>query len=157
MNKKESPKVTGISELTGKLVRVRHATEADIPSIERMIKEHKIEVEDLDYSKFLVAAEDSEIIGLGYLNKTEAIYSIGCIAVVEEKRRQGISQLIAKHLADDGSVDRIYVAPALTALFRKLGFVEIKDKAGEYVEALEEACGDGRKPGNVLMARTTSL
>jgi hypothetical protein len=34
MEKKESPKETGMSRITGKIVKVRHATEADMGFIE---------------------------------------------------------------------------------------------------------------------------
>lgn len=83
-----------MSDLTGKVLKVRHATEADTAFIEETMKKHQFDAENLDYNDFVVATENSEIVGLGSLRKTGGIYEVGCIVVLEEKREQGIGQLL---------------------------------------------------------------
>ena len=152
MDKKESSKVTGISDLTGKVVRVRHANEADMVFIEETMRKYQFNAENLNYNDFVVATENGGIVGFGSLKKAGGIYEVGCIVVVEGKRGQGIGRLIAKHLVDYASVDRVYVTTDLADHFRKLGFVEMKDRPKEYLEALDLVCKAGEKTKKVLMS-----
>jgi hypothetical protein len=46
MEKKESPKETGISRITGKIVKVRHATEADMGFIVENLEKYHLDTED---------------------------------------------------------------------------------------------------------------
>ncbi len=151
MENRESPKTTGISDITGKVVRVRHASEADVAFIEETMKKYRLGTENLDYDNFVVATENREIVGFGNLKKTGGIYEVGCIVVVESKRGRGIGHLIVKHLMDYAPVDRVYVMTDQTDYFRKLGFVEMKDRPKEYLEALNKVCEAGGKE-KVLMS-----
>jgi hypothetical protein len=63
MPAKQLSKGTGISAITGKTVVVRHATESDMVFIEESLKEDGIAVIDLQAFQFVVAAENSDIIG----------------------------------------------------------------------------------------------
>ncbi len=153
MERKAPPKATGISELTGKIARVRHATEADMPFIEETMKKYHFDAENLTYSDFVVATENGKIVGFGSLKKTGGIYEVGCVVVVEEKRSRGIGQLIAKHLVDFAPVDRVYAMTDRVDYFKKLGFVEIRHRPKEYMEALDLFCKPGEKTKKVLMAR----
>ncbi|MEW6002574.1 MAG: GNAT family N-acetyltransferase [Nitrospirota bacterium] len=152
MENKESPKMTGISEITGKMVRVRHATEADLVFIEERLKEHHFDTETLDYREFVVATEDGELIGLGRLKKTGEIYQIGCVIVVEEKRQRGIGSLIVKHLMDYAPVKIVYVLTDWVDYFKELGFVEIKEGAKELYDVCDAACRVGGKQKTTFMA-----
>jgi N-acetylglutamate synthase-like GNAT family acetyltransferase len=148
----KSPKVTGISDLTGKVVRVRHANEADMVFIEETMKKYGFDTENVHYSEFVVAAEDSKIVGFGRLKKTGSIYDVGCIVVIEGKRGRGIGQLIAKHLVDFETVDRVYVTTDRADYFRNLGFVEMADRSKEYMDALALVCRTAEK-NKILMSR----
>ncbi|MCL4475575.1 MAG: hypothetical protein M1508_05020 [Nitrospirae bacterium] len=86
MEKKGYPKVIGVSDITGKTVKVRHAIEADMAFIEEELKKNSIDTGKLDYGEFVVATEDGNIVGFGRLRKTGKFYQIGCVVVVEEKR-----------------------------------------------------------------------
>jgi N-acetylglutamate synthase-like GNAT family acetyltransferase len=152
MKDSQSPKVTGISDLTGKVVRVRHANEADMVFIEKTMKKYGFDTENLDYSEFVVAAENSEIVGFGRLKKIGSIYDVGCIVVIEGKRGRGIGQLIAKHLVDFETVDRVYVTAERADYFRNMGFAVMKDRPKEYLDALDVVCKTGEKD-KILMSR----
>ncbi len=155
MKESKSPKVTGISDLTGKVVRVRHANEADMVFIEETMKKYGFDTENVHYSEFVVAAEDGKIVGFARLKKTGSIYDVGCIVVIEGKRGRGIGQLIAKHLVDFEAVDRVYVTTDRADYFRNMGFVEMKDRPKEYMDALDLVCRTGEKD-KILMSREKS-
>jgi len=151
MENRESPKATGISDITGKVLKVRHATEADIGFIEDKMKKYHLDARDLDYREFAVATEDSRIIGFGRLKKTETIYEIGCILVIEEKKRKGMGKLILEHLMEYAAVDKVYVTTDWVDYFNELGFIEMK-KTKEYSDIVKILCGPGGQGKRTLMS-----
>ncbi len=151
MERKESPKVTGISDITGKQFRIRHATEADIAFIEDQLKKNNMDAENLVPEEFVVATEDGDIMGFGRLRKAGQFYQIGCVVVVEDKRRRGVGSLIIKHLLDFSPVTLVYIVTDLVDYFKKLGFVEMKEGSKELMDALDEACKVKSKPNTVIM------
>lgn len=151
MEGRESPKVTGISEITGKTVRIRHATGADMAFIEEQLKKNNMDAEDLDFSEFVVATEDGDIMGFGRMRKTGQFYQVGCIVVVEEMRSKGIGSLIVKHLMDLSPVAMVYIPTELEEYFAKLGFVKMREGSKELFDALDEACKVKGKPNTAVM------
>ncbi len=147
-----SPKLTGTSAITGKTVEIRHATLGDMVFIEENAKKFALDAGKPDPSEFVVAAEDGDIIGFGRLMKTGKNYEIGCIAVVEGKRRRGIGASIVKHLVDYAPVNMVYVVTDLAAYFRKLGFAEVKRGPKQVLEKLGRACELPGRRKTVLMA-----
>ncbi len=151
MEKKECPSTTGISDITGKMLKIRHATEADLPFIEAQLIKNNIDAENLDYKEFVVAVENGGIAGFGRLRKAGEFYQVGCVVVVEEKRSHGIGSLIVKHLLDFSPVSLVYIMTDLVDYFKKLGFVEMKEGSKELLDALDEACKVKAKPNTVIM------
>jgi N-acetylglutamate synthase-like GNAT family acetyltransferase len=152
MAKKSSPKETGISSITGKNVVIRHATEADIAFIRDQLVKYDLFDEVGGESQYVVAAEDDEIIGFGRLRKTGGVYDVGCIVVVEHRRRKGIGASIIKHLIEYAPVKMIYVITEQAAYFKKLGFVEVKDRPAELAPILDFECSVRGKRSTLLMA-----
>ncbi|MBI5739712.1 MAG: GNAT family N-acetyltransferase [Nitrospirae bacterium] len=151
MRHKESPKVTGISGITGKMVKIRHATSMDMPLIEEKIRRYRLDATDLRYEEFVVAVEDGEFIGFGRLRKTGAMYEIGCVAVVEERRGKGIGASIIRHLLDYAPVDMVYVVTDMVSYFSRLGFTVMKEGAKQLYDSLDAACGVSGKKDMVVM------
>jgi N-acetylglutamate synthase-like GNAT family acetyltransferase len=151
MERKDSPRVTGMSDITGETVKIRHAIEADMAFIEEELGKSGIDAETLDYGEFVVATEEGNIVGFGRLRKTGKFYQIGCVAVVEERRSRGIGALIVKHLLDFAQVDMVYVLTDLVDYFKKMGFVEMKEGSKELFDALDEECKVRGKPNTVIM------
>lgn len=151
MEEKESPKVTGISDITGKVMRIRHAIETDMPFIEENLRKHNFDTHDLEYNQFVVATENGEITGFGRLTKTGELYKIGCVVVIEEKRRRGIGSMIVRHLLEYSPVDIVYVLTDLIDYFKRLGFEVMKEGSKELMDALDEACREMEKKNAVLM------
>jgi len=140
VDKGESPKTTGISDITGKIIRVRHANEYDMDFIEEMLKKHQLDAEDLHYTQFVIATENGTPIGCGRLKKMGEVYEIACIIVVEKKKGQGIGSLIVKHLIDYAPLNTVYVVTDKIDYYKKLGFVEVQTKVKEIENSLVSAC-----------------
>ncbi|MEW6117583.1 MAG: GNAT family N-acetyltransferase [Nitrospirota bacterium] len=147
----ESPAETGVSEITGKRVTVRHATEADMPFIEEKIHRYGFDDHNLNHRQFVVAAENGAIIGFGRLQQIGELYHIGCVAVVEERRGMGIGSLIMQHLLDIAPVDMVYVLTDQVDYFRKFGFSEMETGSKELFDDLDSACKAADKQHRVLM------
>ncbi|MEW6570118.1 MAG: GNAT family N-acetyltransferase [Nitrospirota bacterium] len=131
MEGKRSPKETGISDLTGKVVRIRHATEPEMVFIEEKMKKLKLDTRNLDYREFVVATEDGEIVGFGRLKQDCGLSEIGCVVVIDEKRKHGIAAEITRHLVDYAPVKRVYIFTDSADFFRGMGFKKAK-KTKEY-------------------------
>jgi len=152
MEDQECPKATGISGITGKIVKVRHATESDMGFIMENLEKYNLDMENVHYNQFVVAMENGNPIGFGRLKKTREAYEIGCVVIIEERRNQGIGSLIIKHLIDFSPVKMVYVITDLVDYFKKLGFVEAKEESKELMSALDRACRIEGKANTVLMA-----
>jgi N-acetylglutamate synthase-like GNAT family acetyltransferase len=152
MKKEECPKGTVISDITGKIVKIRHATEADMGFIIEGMKKQRLDTENLHYDQFVVAMENGNPIGFGRLKKTGEEYEIGCVMVVDERKDQGVDFLILKHLMDFSSVKTVYVISDLVDYFRKLGFTEAKEGSKDLLNALGKTCRISGKQDTVLMA-----
>lgn len=151
MEEKESPTVSGTSDITKKMVRIRHATDADMPFIEEQLKKNNMDADTLDFREFLVATEDGEITGFGRMKKTGQFYQVGCVVVVEEKRSKGIGSLIVKHMMELSPVTLVYIPMELEDYFTKLGFVKMQESSKELLDALDEACKLKGKPMTSIM------
>ena len=151
MKKEECPKGTGISDITGKIVKIRHATEADMGFIIEYLEKHRLDTENLHYNQFVVAMENGNPIGFGRLKKTGEAYEIGCIMVIDERRDQGVDFLIIKHLIDFSPIKMVYVISDLIDYFKQLGFIETKEGSKELMISLDKACRISGKQNTVLM------
>jgi N-acetylglutamate synthase-like GNAT family acetyltransferase len=151
MEEKGTPKVTGVSDIRGKTVRIRHATEADMAFIEEQLEKNNMDTEDLNAGEFVVATEDGEITGFGRMRKTGQFYQVGCVVVVEERRSRGIGSLIVKHLMDLSPVTLAYIPAELEGYFTKLGFVKMQEGSKELLDALDEACKVKGRPNTAIM------
>jgi len=151
MGKEECPSHTGVSGITGKIVKIRHASEADMVFIADKIKKYDLDAEDLHYSQFVVASENGDLVGFGRLKKIHGFYEIGCIAVVEERRGIGIGSLIVKHLLDIAPVKIVYTTTDLVDYFKRFGFVEMGEGTKELFKNLDDICKSSGKPESIMV------
>ena len=151
MTVKLSAKETGISAITGKTVVVRHANDTDLVFIEKSLKKNGLAVSDLQDFQFVVAVEDSDLIGFGGLRQTGDICDVACVVVVEKRRNRGIGATIVKHLIEYAPVDRVYVTTDLVDYFKQLGFAETNRTPRELGCVLDGECGAQGNRGTVLM------
>lgn len=95
--------------------------------------------------------ENDFLVGFGRLKKTGETYEIGCVAVINEKKNQGVDALIIKHLIDFSPVKTICVISDLVDYFKKLGFTESKGESKKLLNSLDKTCRLGGKENTVLM------
>ncbi|MFN3479838.1 MAG: GNAT family N-acetyltransferase [Thermodesulfovibrionales bacterium] len=150
MGKEECPSYTGISDITGKLIEIKHATEVDMFFIEEMMRKHNLEVSDLHYSQFVIATENGKLVGLGRLKKINKPHEIGSVTIVEEKKGSGIGSYIAKHLLDMSPVKMICIDRDLKDIFKGFGFTEMKECPKELSDNLDKVC-KGRTSEMIIM------
>jgi len=151
MPAKQLLKETGISAITGKSVVIRHATESDMVFIEESLKKDGIAVIDLQAFQFVVAAENSDIIGFGGLRRKGDVCDIACAVVVEKRRNRGIGAAIVNHLIEYAPVDRVFVTTDFVEYFKELGFAETNRKPSELGCTLDVECSPQGKRTPVLM------
>jgi N-acetylglutamate synthase-like GNAT family acetyltransferase len=125
------PRKTGISNITGKTVSIRHATTADMVVVEEYLKRHH-EDSELNEAEVVVAAEERRIIGFGILKKSD---DAGCVSLFEDSRRKGIGSTIVKHLMEYAPLKKVYAA-RYASYFTRSGF-----ERGQQVHAARTRVG----------------
>src|ERR1700674_4669469 len=82
---------------------IRTATEADQPTIRRLIKQAKLNPMSLDWPNFVVAEEDGEIVGVGQVKAHgDGSRELASIVVVPARQGCGIgSKVIGTLLANN--------------------------------------------------------
>src|ERR1700674_5026711 len=103
---------------------IRTATEADQPTIRRLIKEANINPMSLDWPNFVVAEEDGAIVGVGQVKAHgDGSRELASIAVVPARQGQGIGRAIIETLvAREPSVLYLTCRRELEAFYRRFGF-----------------------------------
>jgi len=92
----KDPYRTGISNITGKMVSIRHATERDLITIGEYLERHHVPCA-LDGADAVAAVEDDRLIGFGILRRDGLT---PCITVRELRRGSGLGPLIAGHMME---------------------------------------------------------
>jgi len=78
---------------------IRTATEADQPTIRRLIKQAKLNPMSLDWPNFVVAEEDRAIVGVGQVKAHgDGSRELASIAVVPARQGQGIGRALIERL-----------------------------------------------------------
>lgn len=149
MGKEECSSYTGISDITGKLIEIKHATEMDMFFIEEMIRKHNLDSSDLHYSQFVIAKENGNLVGLGRMKKIGKAHEIGCITVLEE--RKGVGALMLKHLLEVTPVKMVYVTKDFKDVLREIGFSEMKEGSKKLLDELDKACKVNKKTDMIIM------
>jgi N-acetylglutamate synthase-like GNAT family acetyltransferase len=129
------PRKTGISNITGIMVVVRHATESDLVDVEEYLKKHHAD-SDIKNAEVVVASEDRRIIGFGILKKEN---DTGCVSLFEDSRRRGIGSTIMKHLMAYTSVTKVY-ASRYASYFTHSGFTRTSKGPSSRATRSSGAC-----------------
>ena len=140
MKMSTSTKETGISKITGQIVRVRHANEYDGFFIEKMFKEHDIYTEDIDYKKFVIATDNGVPVGCGQLKKIGESPEISCVIATAEPKYSDVEPIIVSHLIEFSSSETIYIITNQVKEYEKMGFKKVSRKGKELDQALAYAC-----------------
>jgi N-acetylglutamate synthase-like GNAT family acetyltransferase len=104
---------------------IRPATEADQPTINRLIKEARINRMSLKWPNFLVAEDDGAIVGVGQVKAHgDASRELASIAVVPERQGQGIGSAIINMLVarEPGVVLHLTCRSSLEHFYERFDF-----------------------------------
>lgn len=110
---------------------IRPATEADAPAISRLINEAQLNPLDLNWRRFLVAHQASEIVGCAQVRvHGGGSRELASVAVTAQRRGGGIGRAISE-AAIDGEPTRplyLYTESRTVAFWQKFAFREIGDR-----------------------------
>jgi N-acetylglutamate synthase-like GNAT family acetyltransferase len=106
------------------LVTIRPATEADQPTIRRLIREANLNRMSLHWPNFLVAEQDGAIVGVGQVKAHgDGSRELASIAVVPGRQGQGIGRaLIERLLARERGVLHLTCRSGLEGFYQRFGF-----------------------------------
>jgi amino-acid N-acetyltransferase len=79
-------------------VQVRRATADDQPIIKQMVKDEGLDPTSLNWSQFLIAHNDGEIVGIGQIRPYPKCRELGSLVVREAYRKQGVGELLVDAL-----------------------------------------------------------
>ena len=103
---------------------IRAATEADQPTIRRLIKEANLNRMSLHWPNFVVAEEDGAVVGIGQVKAHgDGSRELASLAVVPPRQGQGIgSMLIKELLARERGVVHLTCRSQLQHYYERFGF-----------------------------------
>jgi len=104
---------------------IRPATEADQPTIRRLIKEANINRMNLHWPNFVVAKDDGVIVGVGQVKAHgDGSRELASIAVVPARQGQGIGSAVIKTLLarEPGVVLHLTCRRELEGYYERFGF-----------------------------------
>jgi N-acetylglutamate synthase-like GNAT family acetyltransferase len=131
-------KSTGISNITGKTVYIRHATEWDMVILGERLTRRQKEAVTLEESAIVVAAEEERIIGFGVLEKARE--GVGCLMVTVSSRGREIKPFIVRHLLEYAPMKTIYAASDRPGYFKRLGFTKMKAISQKQTDFSDPLC-----------------
>jgi len=106
-------------------VRIRPATEADQPTIRRMVKEAGVNPMNLHWPNFLIAEEEGATVGIGQVKPhNDGTRELASMVVVPERRGQGVGAAIIERLIADhpGGVLHLTCRQQLGGYYERFGF-----------------------------------
>jgi len=116
---------------------IRSATEADLAFIQETVARLRLDNEDLRAEQFIVVEEGRRTVAFGRIKPYRRTFELGCVAVVEDRRNQGIGELVVRELIRRFPQRRVYVTTDVPEYFQRLGFArtralprELSDKIG---------------------------
>jgi N-acetylglutamate synthase-like GNAT family acetyltransferase len=106
-------------------VSIRPATQADQPTIRRLIKDANLNRMSLDWLNFVVAEEDGAIVGVAQVKAHgDGSRELASIAVVPARQGQGIGRALIERLLarEPGAVLHLTCRRELVGYYERFGF-----------------------------------
>lgn len=109
-------------------MNLRPATEQDQKTIERIIHAAGINPMSLDWHHFVIAEDNSAIVGIGQVKQHgDGSRELASIAVIPERQGQGIASEIIRHLlAKESGVIYLTCRNQLETFYNRFGFRRIE-------------------------------
>lgn len=142
MNIREDPQETGISDITGRNVTIRHANDWDLVELREYLKTHGRDEAEIGDAEVVVAAEQGHLLGFGILKKGRSVNNAYCLSITEMSGHEGMGVAIVQHLLDYVSVDTIYTSdPKAAAYLSHEGFSPKNMPSKMVTEEAYMVCG----------------
>jgi N-acetylglutamate synthase-like GNAT family acetyltransferase len=116
---------------------IRSATDVDLPLIRQTVARLHLDDEDLRAEHFIVVQEGRRTVAFGRVKPYRRTFELGCVAVMDDRRSQGLGELVVRELIRRFPRRRVYVTTDIPAYFERLGFTptralprELSDKIG---------------------------
>jgi N-acetylglutamate synthase-like GNAT family acetyltransferase len=116
--------------------RIRKAAQADLPFIQETVTRLRLDNEDLRAEQFIVVEEGERAVAFGRIKPYRRTFELGCVAVVKDRRNQGLGELVVKELIRRFPQRRVYVTTDIPKYFERLGFVRTKALPRELSEKI---------------------
>ena len=106
---------------------LRKANSADQATIKHIVRSAQLAPFDLDWHRFVVAEEDSQIVGVAQVRQhRDGSHELASLAIIPEYQGQGIgSALTSELLKGEIGVVYLFCRPALRGYYVKFGFQQI--------------------------------
>jgi N-acetylglutamate synthase-like GNAT family acetyltransferase len=104
---------------------IRTATEADQPTIRRFVKEARLNPMSLNWPNFVIAEDDSEIVGVGQVKAHgDGTRELASIVVAPARQGQGIGSAVIKTLLarNPAAVLHLTCRSELPSYYERFGF-----------------------------------
>ena len=115
---------------------IRTAADADLRFIQETVARLRLDGEDLRAEQFIVVEEGERTVAFGRIKPYRRTYELGCVAVVEDRRGQGIGELVVRELIRRFPQRCVYVTSDLPEYFERLGFVRTRALPRELSEKI---------------------
>jgi len=122
----------------------------DMPFIRETVERLRLDGERLEAEQFVVVRGEGGVMAFGRIKPYEETYELGGVAVVEERRGQGLGEAIVRELVRRFPQDEVYVTTDLPEYFERLGFLRTEMLPRELSAKIERVCEELR-PGTVGM------
>jgi N-acetylglutamate synthase-like GNAT family acetyltransferase len=136
--------------------RIRKAFQADLPFIQDMVARLRLDNEDLRPEQFIVLEEGERTLAFGRIKPYRRTFELGCVAVVEDRRGQGIGEFVVRELIRRFPQRRVYVTTDIPEYFERLGFVPTRALPRELSEKIDRVEGKLRSGVVGMVYRRTS-
>lgn len=130
---------------TEAVARVRPATPADLPAVERLLTTSGLPLDGVReaFPTFIVAESEGEVVGVAGLEPCQAHALLRSVAVADGWRSRGVGRALVTHLVADAEARGIRALYLLTTTaehyFPSFGFQTIsRDEVPEDVRATKE-------------------
>ena len=106
-------------------VNIVPANESEIVEIQQLATQLDLDLEDTNWTQFVVAKKAEKVIGFGRLRKYPECTEIATVGVIVGEQKRGVGSLVVKELIRLGPSE-IYVTCVIPDFFKKFGFEMVK-------------------------------
>jgi N-acetylglutamate synthase-like GNAT family acetyltransferase len=118
------------------------ASHADMPFLAECVHRFRLDYEDLRAEQFIVLRKSDRIVAFGRIKPYGGgVYELGCVAVLEEERGQGMGKQVVRELIRRFPVSDIYITTDLPEYFEPFGFRQITEGPPEILAKIQRVCG----------------